>query len=84
MSDSEGELMANVEEGSSMPSPGSTKCTGKLKGPELSRSNGTAVHRAEIAVENLSSSQREDVLRKLHLHLLPKFFVLTVLCYVDR
>ena len=67
-----------------MPSPGSKKCTGNLKGPELGRMTGTAVHRADSAVENLTSSQIDDVLSKLYLHLLPKFFVLTVLCYIDR
>lgn len=76
--------MAGVEEGSSMPSPGSKLCAGKLKGPELGKINDTAVHRADSSVDSLSSSQIEDVLRKLYLHLLPKFFVLTVLCYVDR
>jgi hypothetical protein len=29
-------------------------------------------------------SRGEAVLRKLNAHLLPKFFLLTVLCYVDR
>ena len=29
-------------------------------------------------------SRGEAVLQKLNAHLLPKFFLLTVLCYVDR
>ena len=86
MSDSEVELMADVEEGSSMPSPGSKLSSGKLKSkrPELGRINDTALPRADSPVDALSSAQKDDVLRKLYLHLLPKFFILTVLCYVDR
>ena len=78
--------MADVEEGSSMPSPGSKLCTGKMKSkcPELGRTDGTALPRDDSPVEVLSSTQKDDVLRKLYLHLLPKFFILTVLCYVDR
>ena len=77
--------MAGVEEGSSMPSTGSKLCAGKLKNSELgSMNSGTAVQRVGSSVDSLSSSQMDNVLRKLYLHLLPKFFVLTVLCYIDR
>ena len=78
--------MADVEEGSSMPSPGSKLCTGKQKSkcPELGSTNGTALPRVDSPVDVLSSTQKDDVLKKLYLHLLPKFFILTVLCYVDR
>ncbi len=78
--------MADVEEGSSMPSPGSKLCTGKIKSksPELGRISGTALPRIDSPIDVLSSIQKDDVLKKLYLHLLPKFFILTVLCYVDR
>ena len=76
--------MAGVEEGSSMPSLKYEPCSIASDSPERGGLSGTSKHHLDGTAGSLDSTQIDKVLKKLHLHLLPKFFVLTVLCYVDR
>jgi len=76
--------MAGVEEGSSMPSPKYKPCSITSDSPERGGLSGTSEHHPDGTAGSLDRTQIDKVLKKLHLHLLPKFFFLTVLCYVDR
>lgn len=74
-----------VEEGKAFkPSPKPEACTSQGMDPELSRMTGVEENPVDIIVGGVERAQADRVLRKLHLHLLPKFFTLTVLCYIDR
>ena len=65
-------------EPSSISSPKIKPSSGSLMNAELGRLNGTARETEVVIGGGEECVQIERVLRKLHLHLLPKFFLLTV------
>ncbi len=66
------------EEPSSISSPKAKPTSTNPMNAELGRLNNTARETEDVIEGGEERVQIERVLRKLHLHLLPKFFLLTV------
>ena len=57
---------------------------GKAMEPEMGRLTETDDYPVAVGTASTQSSQADVIIRKVCMHLLPKFFLLTVTSYVDR
>ena len=57
---------------------------GKAMEPEMGRLTETDDYPVAVGTASTQCSQADVIIRKVCVHLLPKFFLLTVTSYVDR
>ena len=76
--------MSAVECDSTQSAPKPEGSIGKAMEPEMGRLTETDEHPVAVGTASTQCPQADVIIRKVCVHLLPKFFLLTVVSYVDR